>query len=133
MRELTVFNHVTLDGYFTDQIVPINVGGLRSSKMITGATLKTCPGAPHGLMTTNKQQFNADLLEFARQQPQAAASARRETSAVPMRPEQNSPESLQFRPRRSSGAYMCSLDVASFDTDTPSAIVALASTFLDRG
>jgi non-heme chloroperoxidase len=65
-----------------DQIVPISVGGARSSKMIKGATLKTYRGAPHGLMTTNKQQFNADLLEFARQQPQAAAQTRRETSTA---------------------------------------------------
>ncbi len=63
-----------------DQIVPINVGGLRSSKMIKGATLKIYKGAPHGLMSTHKEQFNADLLEFSRQQPQAATSVRRETS-----------------------------------------------------
>ena len=66
-----------------DQIVPINVGGLRSSKMIKGATLKIYKGAPHGLMTTHKEQFNIDLLEFTRQQPQAAASARREASTAP--------------------------------------------------
>jgi non-heme chloroperoxidase len=63
-----------------DQIVPINVGGLRSSKMIKGATLKIYKGAPHGLMSTHKEQFNADLLEFSRQQPQPATSVRRETS-----------------------------------------------------
>ena len=66
-----------------DQIVPITVGGLRSSKMIKGATLKIYKGAPHGLMTTHKEQFNTDLLEFTRQQPQAAASARREASTAP--------------------------------------------------
>jgi non-heme chloroperoxidase len=66
-----------------DQIVPIAVGGLRSSKMIKGATLKIYKGAPHGLMTTHKDQFNTDLLEFARQQPEAAASARREASTAP--------------------------------------------------
>jgi non-heme chloroperoxidase len=49
-----------------DQVVPIAVGGLRSSKMIPGATLKVYPGAPHGLMSTHREQFNADLLEFAR-------------------------------------------------------------------
>jgi non-heme chloroperoxidase len=65
-----------------DQIVPIAVGGLRSSKMIKGATLKIYKGAPHGLMTTHKDQFNTDLLEFARQQPEAAASARREASTA---------------------------------------------------
>jgi non-heme chloroperoxidase len=65
-----------------DQIVPITVGGLRSSRMIKGATLKIYKGAPHGLMTTHKEQFNTDLLEFTRQQPQAAASARREASTA---------------------------------------------------
>jgi non-heme chloroperoxidase len=66
-----------------DQIVPIAVGGLRSSKMIKGATLKIYKGAPHGLMTTHKEQFNTDLLEFAHQQPQAAVSMRREASTAP--------------------------------------------------
>jgi len=59
-----------------DQIVPIAVGGLRSSKMIAGATLKVYQGAPHGLMTTHQQEFNADLLDFARQR-QTAAPGRR--------------------------------------------------------
>jgi non-heme chloroperoxidase len=63
-----------------DQIVPIAVGGLRSSKMIKGATLKIYKGAPHGLMTTHKDQFNTDLLAFARQQPEAEVSSRREAS-----------------------------------------------------
>ena len=66
-----------------DQIVPIAVGGLRSSKMIKGAILKIYKGAPHGLMTTHKEQFNTDLLEFARQQPQAGASVRHEASTGP--------------------------------------------------
>ena len=66
-----------------DQIVPITVGGLRSSRMIKGATLKIYKGAPHGLMTTHKEQFNADLLEFARPESRAAASARREASTAP--------------------------------------------------
>ena len=66
-----------------DQIVPITVGGLRSAKMIAGATLKIYKGAPHGLMTTHKEQFNTDLLEFARQQPQASVSAQREASTAP--------------------------------------------------
>jgi non-heme chloroperoxidase len=60
-----------------DQIVPINVGGLRSSKMVKGATLNIYKGAPHGLMTTHKEQFNADLLEFARPESRAAADATR--------------------------------------------------------
>jgi non-heme chloroperoxidase len=63
-----------------DQVVPINVGGLRSAEMIKGATLKVYKGAPHGLMTTHQEQFNNDLLEFARQ-PEAATPVRR--TAVP--------------------------------------------------
>lgn len=47
-----------------DQIVPIADSALRSSKMIKNATLKVYPGAPHGLFTTHKDQFNADLLAF---------------------------------------------------------------------
>jgi non-heme chloroperoxidase len=60
-----------------DQIVPITVGGLRSAKMIAGATLKVYKGAPHGLMSTNKEQFNADLLQFARAESQTAEAATR--------------------------------------------------------
>jgi non-heme chloroperoxidase len=47
-----------------DQIVPIGVTALRSSKLVRGATLKVYPGAPHGLMATHQEQFNADLLAF---------------------------------------------------------------------
>jgi non-heme chloroperoxidase len=47
-----------------DQIVPIVASALRSSKMIKNATLKVYPGAPHGLFSTHKDQFNADLLAF---------------------------------------------------------------------
>jgi non-heme chloroperoxidase len=66
-----------------DQIVPIATSGLRAAKMIKNATLKVYKGAPHGLMSTHKQMFNADLLEFARQQPEAGASARRSVSEAP--------------------------------------------------
>jgi non-heme chloroperoxidase len=68
-----------------DQIVPFPVGGARSSKMIKGAVLKVYPGAPHGLMTTHRDQFNADLLEFAQQQPGVAAPARRGMTEAPAR------------------------------------------------
>ena len=49
-----------------DQIVPIADSALLSSKIVKGATLKVYPGAPHGLMSTHKEQFNADLLSFLR-------------------------------------------------------------------
>src|SRR5262249_921875 len=47
-----------------DQIVPYADSAPLSSKLVKGATLKVYPGAPHGLMTTHKQQFNEDLLSF---------------------------------------------------------------------
>jgi non-heme chloroperoxidase len=49
-----------------DQIVPIGASALKSSKLIKDATLKVYPGAPHGLATTHKDEFNADLLAFIR-------------------------------------------------------------------
>ena len=49
-----------------DQIVPIGDSALLSSQIVKDATLKIYPGAPHGLMSTHKEQFNADLLAFLR-------------------------------------------------------------------
>jgi non-heme chloroperoxidase len=49
-----------------DQIVPIGASALASAKLITHATLKVYPGAPHGLTDTHKDQLNADLLAFLR-------------------------------------------------------------------
>jgi non-heme chloroperoxidase len=47
-----------------DQIVPIKITAFRSSELVRNATLKVYPGAPHGLMATQQEQFNADLLAF---------------------------------------------------------------------
>ena len=47
-----------------DQVVPIDVTAMRSSKLIPGAILKVYKGAPHGMCTTLKDQINTDLLEF---------------------------------------------------------------------
>src|SRR3954468_2083088 len=60
-----------------DQIVPIAVAGDRTAKMVEDATYKVYKGAPHGLMATHQAQFNADLLEFARQSSKSAAPGRR--------------------------------------------------------
>jgi non-heme chloroperoxidase len=49
-----------------DQIVPIADSALLSAKIVKNATLKVYPGAPHGLASTHKEQFNADLLSFLR-------------------------------------------------------------------
>jgi hypothetical protein len=45
--------------------------------MIKDATLKVYKGAPHGLMSTHKEQFNADLLQFAKQERDVAEAATR--------------------------------------------------------
>jgi non-heme chloroperoxidase len=50
-----------------DQIVPINAGGLRAAKMIKDATLRVYKGAPHGLMSTHKEMFNSDLMQFVKE------------------------------------------------------------------
>jgi non-heme chloroperoxidase len=47
-----------------DQIVPIGASALLSSKIVKDARLQIYPGAPHGLTSTHKDQFNADLLSF---------------------------------------------------------------------
>ncbi|WP_282296460.1 alpha/beta hydrolase [Stenotrophomonas sp. PS02289] len=50
-----------------DQIVPIDVAGRMSAKLIPGAKLLVYPGAPHGLTETHKDKVNADLLAFLQQ------------------------------------------------------------------
>jgi non-heme chloroperoxidase len=47
-----------------DQIVPIAAAGLASAKIVKNAVLKVYPGAPHGLIVTEKDKVNADLLAF---------------------------------------------------------------------
>ena len=49
-----------------DQIVPIDCAGLASSKLVKGAVLKVYQGAPHGILSTHKDQLNQDLLTFVR-------------------------------------------------------------------
>lgn len=48
-----------------DQVVPIDVGGRASAKILPNATLKVYPGFPHGMCTTEADTINADLLAFA--------------------------------------------------------------------
>jgi non-heme chloroperoxidase len=47
-----------------DQIVPLEVAGLRSAQLIDGAVLKVYQGRPHGLPDTDRDRLHADLLEF---------------------------------------------------------------------
>jgi len=56
-----------------DQIVPIGASALQSSKIVKGATLKVIPGAPHGMVSTLKDQINQELLSFIEQTKEVAA------------------------------------------------------------
>ena len=47
-----------------DQIVPIADSAHLSIKLLKKGTLKTYPGLPHGLCTTNADVINTDLLAF---------------------------------------------------------------------
>jgi non-heme chloroperoxidase len=49
-----------------DQLIPINVTGVRSARLIRGAKEIYYPDAPHGLTVTHQDQINADLLAFLR-------------------------------------------------------------------
>ena len=56
-----------------DQVVPIVAAGPLSAKILKNATLKTYPGFPHGMPTTEADRINADLLTFFQAQRKAAA------------------------------------------------------------
>ena len=57
-----------------DQIVPIAISSLVSSKIVKDATLKVYPGLPHGMCSTHKDVINADLLDFIVEKRSAAGS-----------------------------------------------------------
>ena len=56
-----------------DQIVPIGAAAMMSSKIVKGAILKVIPGAPHGMLSTLKDQMNEELLAFFQKAGAAAA------------------------------------------------------------
>jgi non-heme chloroperoxidase len=58
-----------------DQVVPVNITALRSSKIIKNAVLKVYPGYPHGMPQTHKDEINADLLAFAKGSKLAATTS----------------------------------------------------------
>lgn len=58
-----------------DQVVPIGITALVSSKIVKGATLKVYPGLPHGMCSTHKDVINVDLLEFIGKAQTSAQSA----------------------------------------------------------
>jgi len=50
-----------------DQVVPIADSALLTAKLVRNATLKVYPGFPHGMLTTEAETINADILAFIRQ------------------------------------------------------------------
>ncbi len=49
-----------------DQIVPYEIAGPLSAKLLPYGILKTYTGFPHGMPTTQAETINADMLEFIR-------------------------------------------------------------------
>ncbi|HLT25670.1 MAG TPA: alpha/beta hydrolase, partial [Zeimonas sp.] len=49
-----------------DQIVPVDVAGRRTARLVKNARLIEYGGAPHGLTETHKDRLDADLLDFIR-------------------------------------------------------------------
>ena len=47
-----------------DQVVPYKHAGVLQAELLPNATLKIYPGFPHGMLTTNADVLNADLLAF---------------------------------------------------------------------
>jgi non-heme chloroperoxidase len=47
-----------------DQVVPYADSGPLSAKLVQNGTLKSYPGFPHGMPTTEAATINADLLAW---------------------------------------------------------------------
>jgi non-heme chloroperoxidase len=47
-----------------DQVVPHKDAALLQARLLKAGTLKIYPGYPHGMLTTNADVINADLLKF---------------------------------------------------------------------
>jgi non-heme chloroperoxidase len=57
-----------------DQIVPYVAAGPLSAKLLKNGTLKTYKDFPHGMITTQAETINADLLAFLKTGATAAAA-----------------------------------------------------------
>lgn len=49
-----------------DQVVPFEISGKKSAELLQNCVLKTYPGFPHGIPTTEAETINKDLLAFIR-------------------------------------------------------------------
>ena len=67
-----------------DQIVPIGVSAMLSSKLIEDAKLKVYNGGAHGMCSTQKDEVNADLLTFLKGQALRPCGGRRFEQSTPL-------------------------------------------------
>ena len=58
-----------------DQVVPIGISAMKSSKLVRDSELIVYEGAPHGLAVTHRERLNQDLLAFLKA-PVPASSRR---------------------------------------------------------
>jgi len=66
--DLAKFDRPTLIVHGTDdQVVPIDVGGRASARLVPHARFIEYQDAPHGLTDTHKDRLNADLLAFLKE------------------------------------------------------------------
>jgi non-heme chloroperoxidase len=65
-----------------DQIVPVEDSAKKSAQLIRDVTEIYYPDAPHGLMDTHADKFNADLLAFLRDELETAGQARTESAVA---------------------------------------------------
>lgn len=66
-RDLRAFTVPTLIVHGdADQLNPLDRTGRRTAEAIRGSELRIYEGGPHGLVVTDRQRFNQDLLAFAR-------------------------------------------------------------------
>lgn len=66
-----------------DQIVPVHDAALKGIKLLRQGTLKTYPGLPHAMATTDADLINADILAFLEGRPVEGAQARPEPAFEP--------------------------------------------------
>ena len=60
-----------------DQVVPFADAALKSAKLLKRGTLKIYPGLPHGMITTNADLINGDILAFLEANGAAPAATAR--------------------------------------------------------
>ena len=67
-----------------DDIVPFQVGGQETDRILSNSKLLKYDGAPHGLFYTHKDQFNNDVLSFIRNNATGTGTyGTRQTTASP--------------------------------------------------